>query len=85
MEQPRPRDIDYAASAVRSALEEKFGRKTSLTDLEVTAGDRTILVVDGSHEIEGTRDQLLAAIRKAEDYSDIWQLLPSNVTPSRPA
>jgi hypothetical protein len=77
MDQTRPRDIDYAAKAVRSALEEKFGFKVSLKDLQVAANDRTISVIDGSHEIEGTRDDLLAAIRKADSYADVWRSLPS--------
>jgi hypothetical protein len=76
MEQPRPRDIDYAANAVKNALEEKFGLKVSLKDLQVAAHERTISVIDGPHEIEGTRDDLMAAIRKADSYADVWQLLP---------
>jgi hypothetical protein len=76
MEQPRPRDIDYAANAVRKAVEEKFGFKVSLKDLQVAAHERTISVIDGPHEIEGTRDDLLAAIRKADSYADVWRMLP---------
>jgi hypothetical protein len=83
MDQPRPRDIDYAATAVKNALEEKFGRKVS-KDLQVAAHERTISVIDGPHEIEGTRDDLLAAIRKAESYPDVWRLFPSKGAQWRP-
>jgi hypothetical protein len=83
MDQPRPRDIDYAANAVRNALEEKFGCKVS-KDLQVAAHERTISVIDGPHEIEGTRDDLLAAVRKAESYSDVWRLFPSKGANWRP-
>ncbi|MCC7085379.1 MAG: hypothetical protein IT427_10265 [Pirellulales bacterium] len=79
MDQNRPRDIDYAANAVRSALEDKFGRKVSLKDLQVAAQERTISIVDGPHCIEGTRDELLAAIRKADSYSNVWRLISSTI------
>ena len=41
------RDIDYAATAVRTAIVEKFGRKNELAALDVNAGERTITVRDG--------------------------------------
>jgi hypothetical protein len=67
------RDIDYAAKAVERAIVEKFGRKEQLQDLQVTAQERTISVRHGERSAEGTRDSLLAAIRKAESYEDLWQ------------
>jgi hypothetical protein len=70
------RDIDYAAVAVKTALSDKFARKSDLTALEVTANDRTITVRDGARAAEGSRDDLLAAIRKATDYDDLWTVLP---------
>lgn len=72
MEERLARDIDYAAVAVKKSLQEKFGRHNDLSSLEVAAGERTILVRDGSLQAEGTRDDLLAGIRAAENYSDVW-------------
>jgi hypothetical protein len=71
------RDIDYAAIAVNNAIADKFGRKCDLKDLEVTANERTITLRDGKHSGEGTRDSLLAAIRAAESYDSLWELLPT--------
>ncbi len=73
----RPRDIDYAAKAVKVAIEEKFSRTAPLADLQVTANEQTITVADGVNRIEGTRDQLLAIIRKADSYGDVWRLFSS--------
>ena len=70
------RDIDYAATAVKTAILEKFGRKNDLQELTVTANERTISVRHAGREAEGTRDNLLAAVRKAEDYDQLWQVLP---------
>ena len=63
------RDIDFAAVAVEAAIRDKFGRQNDLAGLKVVALDKTISVVDGGNEIEGTRDNLLAAVRKASIYS----------------
>lgn len=84
MEQPRPRDIDYAALAVKAAILEKFG-ETGTANLDVTARDRTIVLADASlsvkhQSIEGTRDALLAAIRKAGQYEELWSLVPPTQT-----
>jgi len=67
------RDIDYAATAVKKAIVEKFGRQNPTEDLLVTAKERTIAVQDGEHIAEETRDNLLAALRKAESYEQFWQ------------
>jgi hypothetical protein len=72
MEQNLSRDIDYAAVAVKKSLLEKFGRQNDLEALEVTAGERTITVRDGSNIAEGTRDALMAGIRVATSYADWW-------------
>ena len=69
------RDIDYAAIAVRTAIVEKFGRQNELQALEVTANDSSISVVDGESSGEGTRDNLLAAVRAAESYAKLWEIL----------
>jgi hypothetical protein len=69
------RDIDYAAIAVRTALVDKFGRTSDLQNLEVTAKERTISVRDGTHRADGTRDDLLAAVRAAETYATLWEIL----------
>jgi hypothetical protein len=75
---PRPmrRDIDYAAVAVKNAIVEKFGRRHDLEDLAVTANERTISVRHCERSAEGTRDNLLAAVRKAESYDQFWELSP---------
>jgi len=68
-------DIDYAAVAVKTAIVEKFGGGDALADLETVANDRTISVTHAGRQAEGTRDNLLAAVRKANSYDDFWQLL----------
>ena len=67
------RDIDYAATAVKKAIVEKFGRDNDLDGLYLVAGERTIAVRDGQYAAEGTRDALLAGIREAESYDDLWK------------
>jgi hypothetical protein len=72
------RDIDYAATAVKTAMVEKFGRKTELQDLVVTANERTISIRHGGRAAEGTRDALLAAVRAAGSYESVWEELPKH-------
>src|SRR5262245_33415526 len=69
------RDIDYAAVAVKTAIQEKFGRASELDDLNVTANETTISVTQAEHLAEGTRDQLLAAVRKADSLERLWEVL----------
>jgi hypothetical protein len=69
------RDIDYAAIAVQTAIVEKFGRKSDLKDLAVTANDTTLSIRDGAQAAEGTRDDLLAAVRAADSYEKLWEEL----------
>jgi len=71
------RDIDYAAVAVQTAIVEKFGRQTDLQALEVTANDRTISIIMRPRIAEGTRDNLLAALRKATSFENFWEVLSS--------
>jgi hypothetical protein len=66
------RDIDYAATAVKKAIVEKFGRNEDLEALYVLAGEKTIAVRDNQHSAEGTRDSLLAGIRDASSYAELW-------------
>ncbi|MFO0900690.1 MAG: hypothetical protein U0836_24945 [Pirellulales bacterium] len=66
------RDIDYAAVAVRNAIVEKFGRQVDLDDLQVIAGERTIELRHGDLTAAGTRDALLAILRKASEYQNLW-------------
>jgi len=70
------RDIDYAATAVRKAIVEKF-RKDQLQDLEAVAGERTISIRHEGRVAEGTRDDLLAAVRKSISYENLWEVLAS--------
>lgn len=69
------RDIDYAAIAVRRAILEKFGRQSNLENVEVIANERTISIRDGAHAVDGTRDELLAAVRAAASYPNLWEIL----------
>ncbi len=71
------RDIDYAATAVKTAIVEKFGRSAALENLQVIANERTISVQHGEHTAEGTRDNLLAAVRKAGSFENLWQVFPT--------
>ncbi len=74
------RDIDYAATAVQTAIVDKFGRQNDLQNLTATAQQATIHVRDGRRSLDGTRDNLLAAIRKATTYEELWQMvLPADV------
>jgi hypothetical protein len=68
------RDIDYAATAVKTAIVEKFGRQNALDDLLVTANEETISVCQGPHSTEGTRDRLVTALHKARSYAQFWQI-----------
>lgn len=72
------RDIDYAAVAVRAAIIEKFGRQSELRDLTVIANERTISLDHGGRTAEGTRDDLLAAVRAADSYVQLWEVLPKH-------
>jgi len=66
------RDIDYAAAAVRRAIEEKFARKEDLEGLDVSAGESTISVDLGQRRAEGTRDNLLATLRKSATLDEFF-------------
>jgi hypothetical protein len=70
------RDIDYAATAVNCAIVETF-RTEDLGGLQVSAGDRTIALCHTGRRAEGTRDDLLAAIRKATSFANLWDVLRS--------
>jgi hypothetical protein len=70
------RDIDYAAIAVKNALVEKYARGNDLQDLEVIALDRTIVIQHAGRKAEGTRHDLLSAIRNADSYERLWEELP---------
>ena len=71
------RDIDYAAVAVKTAIVERF-RNVELEDLQAIAGDRTISIQHDGRIAEGTRDDLLAAVRKATSYTNLWEVLASD-------
>lgn len=75
------RDIDYAAAAVKRSIEGKFGRQAELAELDVTAGEKTIIVSHGEHRGEGTRDNLLADVREATSYEHLWELWDRRVRP----
>lgn len=70
------RDIDYAATAVRRAIEEKFAGCDQLSQLKVEAQAATILVEEGERRLEGSRTDLLAAVRDATSYESLWSVRP---------
>jgi hypothetical protein len=72
----RDRDIDYAAVALKKALVEKFG-DAALEDLETVAGESAISIHHAGRTAEGTRHDLLAAVRKATSYANFWEVLES--------
>jgi hypothetical protein len=74
----RLRDIDYAAVAVKKAIVEKFRDVDVEESLQVMAGQRTIFIEDNGRTAEGTRDDLLAAVRKATSYADLWAVLAAD-------
>jgi hypothetical protein len=71
------RDIDYAAVAVKKAIVEKF-KDTALEDLQTVAGERTISIHHAGRKAEGTRGDLLTAVRKATSYANFWEVLESD-------
>ena len=77
------RDIDYAATAVKSAIVEKFGRATDLQRMDVVANEKTISVSHEGRTAEGTRDALLAAVRAANSYDELWELVPTSSKTAR--
>jgi hypothetical protein len=72
------RDIDYAATAVQRAIVEKFGRRDDVQDLRVIAKENTISLEHTGRSAEGTRDALLAAVRKADSYEQLWKVVPGS-------
>lgn len=75
------RDIDYAAAAVEKAIVEKFGRREDVQELRVTANEKTISLEHAGRTGEGTRDAILAAVRKADSYEQLWDVVPGNNRP----
>lgn len=73
----RDRDIDYAAVAVKKAIVEKF-KDTELEELRTVAGERTISIQHAGRKAEGARSDLLASIRKATSYVNLWEVLESD-------
>ncbi len=75
------RDIDYAAIAVKNAIAEKFGRSNDLEDLDISAGEKWIAISHQGRIAEGSRDDLLAAVRGAGTYDELWESLPKKRSP----
>jgi len=73
----RLRGIDYAAAAVKRAIEEKFS-DAGLESLQVVAGERTIYVEHNGHSAEGARSDLLTAVRQATSYVNLWEVLAND-------
>ena len=67
-------DIDYAAIAVRKAILEKV-RTTPLEDLQAVMEGKKIAIIHGGRKAEGTRDDLLAAVRKSTSMENLWDVL----------
>jgi hypothetical protein len=69
------RDIDYAATAVKTAIVEKFGRAEGMDDLQVVAHDKTISIQHGERSAEGTRDSFMSALHKVGSYDQFWKMI----------
>ncbi len=70
------RDIEHAAIAVKKAIVEKF-YANQLQELQAIAGDKMIAIRHEGRHAEGTRDNLLAAVRKSTSYDGLWEVLAS--------
>jgi len=68
--------IDYQANAVKKAIVDKFfpGQGDS-AELEAVSSGRIISLKDDKHSAQGTRDDILAAVRAATSYSNLWEIL----------
>ncbi|MFO0913005.1 MAG: hypothetical protein U0795_08605 [Pirellulales bacterium] len=69
----RLRTIDYAARAVQAAIVDKYRIELDTSDLRVEALDDTIRVAASGRDIQGTRDELMAAIRQAASLDELLQ------------
>ncbi len=69
------RDIDFAAVAVRKAIRGKgFERQTRPSRRWMSSRESEPSPCgDGDRLAEGTRDALLAGIRDAGSYDELWQ------------
>jgi len=67
------RDIDYAARAVLTAFQQKFGARHDLHTLTVEPRAESIRVAFSGRQLEGTRDSLMIAIRKANVPHDVFE------------
>jgi hypothetical protein len=79
------RDIDYGAVAVKNAIVERYGRTASVANLHVEAKETSILVEDGEQVVEGTRDNLLIALRKSGSYENFWELATASAQSTKTA
>ncbi len=70
----KDKDIDYAARAVLAAMRQKFGDRHDLSTLSVEPRNDGIRVAFADQSVEGTRDDLMIAIRKASDPADIFNV-----------
>lgn len=73
----RLRTIDYAARAVQAAILDKYRIAPDTSDLRVEALDDTIRVAASGRDIQGTRDELMAAIRQAASLDELLKPSPS--------
>lgn len=69
------KDIDYAARAVQTAFQRKFGAGHDLDSLVVEPLEMHIALAFSGQRLEGTRDELMIAIRKADDPYDVFAAL----------
>jgi hypothetical protein len=69
-------EIDYAANAVKKAIVDKFfPRQTEPVDLEAISTGKIIALKHDGKSAQGTRDDILAAVRAATSYSNLWEIL----------
>lgn len=68
-------DIDYPAVAVKNAIVAKFGAQIEPPELEAQTTGKVIAIRHAENAAEGTRDDLLAAVREASSFSNLWEVL----------
>jgi hypothetical protein len=68
--------IDYPANAVKKAILDKFfpGQADSVT-LEAISEGKIIHLKHENRTADGTRDDILAAVRAATSYTNLWEIL----------
>lgn len=68
--------IDYAANAVKKAIVAKFfPGQDDVPELEAVSSGKIISLKHEKRTAQGTRDDILAAVRAATGYANLWEIL----------